>query len=111
MQGKRGRVARGAQHGGVAQADAGRQGQHPFMRHARKLRIAAIAIHADAKAVHHHGLPRRKRGVGGAHDGAAQVDAADAGVRTDDVAAPRLGQRVFVVQAGVRDLDHRVACG
>ncbi|KAG0924165.1 hypothetical protein G6F32_014016 [Rhizopus arrhizus] len=46
------------------------------------------------------------------HDGAREVDAADARIVADDVAAPGLRQRILVVQAGVGHLpDVALAAG
>ncbi|MNT54866.1 hypothetical protein D3C72_1920590 [compost metagenome] len=79
------------------------------MRHSRIFRIAAVAIHADAKAMHHDFLARLQGRVGGMHHRAGEVDAADARIVAHDAAASGLRQRVLVVQARVGHFDERVA--
>ncbi len=111
VQGQRGRVTGRAQHGGIAQPDAGGQRQRPVMPHPRIFGIASVAVHADAKAVNDDLLAGLERRIGRTHHRARQVDAANARILADDAAAPGLRQRVLVVQARIGDLDERVARG
>src|SRR6218665_1397088 len=109
VQRQAGGVACRAQYCGLQQRQAPGQGQHPVSPDTGPLRMAALMVYTDAKAVHDDLAHRRETHPIRNGDAARQVDAADARELADDAVAPVRGQRVLVVDAGVGHFDQHIA--
>src|SRR5574337_23440 len=109
QQGQRGGETGGAQDHAFAQAQAGRQRNRPARVQSGVFREAAIAGLGQAAAGAQHAIAFPECRVGRSHHMAGDVDAAVEWIAAQDAALAGAGQRILVVDRGIRDLDQYFA--